>query len=229
MNTDNTSISGETIDYGPAAFLDEYDGGKVFSSIDRRGRYAYGQQPHIAQWNLARLAECLLLIDDRQADYEAALGDYPGLFESAYLARMRHKLGLADEESNDAALVGEWLMHLQDNGLDYTLAHRELADCVDGDEDDGFGEFLPRWRARIARQDGGAAGVAQRMNATNPLVIPRNHHVERAIDAAVAGDLSVFHDMRRALGAPYAVSDALSEFARPPREEERVTATFCGT
>ena len=134
MNTDNCAISGETLDYGPCAFMDEFDINKVFSSIDRMGRYAYGQQASMAQWNLARLAECLMLLEGEKEDYEEALERFAPRFEDEYFALMRAKLGLASHEEGDSELVTAWLQHLQDHELDYTLSFRQLADRIRGDE-----------------------------------------------------------------------------------------------
>ena len=229
MNTDNTSISGETIDYGPCAFLDEFHFHKVFSSIDRDGRYAYGRQASIAHWNLARLGECLLpLVDDPQL-LEAELDRFQGCFEQHYLARMRRKLGLTTEEPADRDLVTTWLQHLQDHALDYTLSFRRLGARTDAEGPNEFGEFETRWRQRIARQAESPAGIRQRMEAVNPLFIPRNHQVERAIQEAINGDLSAFDELNRVLQRPFSEQSEFSHYAEPPQPSERVVRTFCGT
>jgi uncharacterized protein YdiU (UPF0061 family) len=229
MNTDNMAISGETIDYGPCAFLDEFDYEKVFSSIDRYGRYAYGQQPSIAVWNLARLAECLMRLGDDKAHFEAQLDSFEGLFHQHYLNRMAAKLGFSSVESGDAQLINEWLQYLQDAQLDYTLSFRRLAQQVDTDAVPQFGEFEQRWKARIARQDEPPHALRARMDAVNPLYIPRNHQIERAIEAAIGGDLSVFNELRQALQQPFSEQPGFAVYAEPPRPEERVLQTFCGT
>ena len=229
MNTDNTAVSGETLDYGPCAFMDEFHYDKVFSSIDRYGRYAYGQQATIAQWNLARLADCLLTAGGDKAVLEEELARFPGLFEDEWLGRMARKLGITTAEPDDADLIGDWLAHLQREGLDYTLSFRRLAARVGASDEPRFGEFELRWRERLARQPGTAGEVRALMEAENPLYIPRNHQVERAIRAAIGGDLSVFHELRAVLERPFQEQAGRSAYADPPAPEERVTRTFCGT
>ncbi len=229
MNTDNCSISGETIDYGPCAFMDEFDNNKVFSSIDQNGRYAYGQQASIAQWNLARLAECLLQLGDAQSLFEAEFARYHALFENHYLQRMRRKLGLTSEEPGDRKLINEWLQHLQDHELDYTLSFRRLAARLGSNEPNEFGEFETLWKQRIASQPETPSSIRQQMDAVNPLFIPRNHQVERAIQAAIIGDLSVFHDLNQVLQKPFDEQPEFSQYAEPPQPAERVARTFCGT
>ena len=229
MNTDNTSISGETLDYGPCAFMDEFRFDKVFSSIDHRGRYAYANQPAIAQWNLARLAECLLMICAAQPAFEATLAEYPAHYEAAYLARMRAKLGLVDEEAGDAALVDDWLHHLEDNGLDYTMSFRELAATVDAENDARFGTVGDQWRRRILSQGRAPEEIAAAMNAVNPIFIPRNHRIEQAIQRAVEGDMAMFRELDVLLSRPFSEQPAVAHYAEPPEPSERVTRTFCGT
>ena len=229
MNTDNCAISGETLDYGPCAFMDEFDINKVFSSIDRMGRYAYGQQASIAQWNLARLAECLMLLEGEKEDYEGALERFQPRFEEEYFARMRAKLGLAGNEEGDGELVTAWLQHLQDHQLDYTRSFRQLGELIDKEKTPLFGEFETRWRARIETQPGGRQTAAEQMARVNPVVIPRNHQVERAIRAAFEGDFSVFHELRRVLAEPFTRQEGLDHYSEPPGEQERVEVTFCGT
>jgi uncharacterized protein YdiU (UPF0061 family) len=229
MNTDNTSIAGETIDYGPCAFMDEFDYHKVFSSIDQDGRYAYSRQASIAQWNLARLAECLLPLGDDKQHFEAQLDRYQDLFEQHYLQRMRRKLGLTTEEADDRELINAWLQYLQDQALDYTLSHRRLSARLETVEPDEFGPFETRWKQRIARQPEPKKNIRQQMDAVNPLYIPRNHQVERAIQGAIDGDLSVFHELNQVLQNPFTEQPELSNYAEPPLPNERVTRTFCGT
>jgi uncharacterized protein YdiU (UPF0061 family) len=229
MNTDNTAISGETLDYGPCAFMDEFHYDKVFSSIDHYGRYAYGQQGSIAQWNLARLADCLLIVGGDKAAYEEELARYPRMFEEDWLGRMARKLGLTTAEPDDADLIGDWLAHLQRNALDYTLSFRRLAARADAGGEPAFGEFETRWQARLGRQPESPGEVRSRMEAENPLYIPRNHQVERAIQAAIGGDLSVFHKLREVLAQPFDEQPGRAAWAEPPAPEERVTRTFCGT
>ena len=229
MNTDNTSISGETLDYGPCAFMDEFRFDKVFSSIDHAGRYAYANQPAIAQWNLARLAECLLMICPARPAFEEALADFPAHYEAAYLSRMRAKLGLVDADAGDAALVDDWLHYLEDNELDYTLSFRQLPVQLSADADTRFGDFEQRWRRRVLSQGRAPDEIAGAMNAVNPLFIPRNHRIEQAIQRAVEGDTAMFRELGALLSRPFDDQPDLTHYAEPPRPEERVTRTFCGT
>ena len=229
MNTDNCAISGETIDYGPCAFMDEFHINKVFSSIDRMGRYAYGQQASIAQWNLARLAECLMLLEGEKEDYEGALERFAPRFEEEYFGLMREKLGLTSHEEGDGELVTAWLQHLQDHQLDYTRSFLQLADRVGEESPPRFGEFETHWLTRIDNQPGGREKAAEQMARVNPVVIPRNHQVERAIRAAFEGDFSVFHELRQVLAEPFTRQEGLDHYSEPPRAHERVEMTFCGT
>lgn len=233
MNTDNTAVSGETLDYGPCAFMDEFHSAKVFSSIDRNGRYAFDRQPAIVHWNLTRLAECLLMLDDDQPQFEQQLGRVKPLFDKHYNARMRSKLGLlvddAEEAASDVALVREWLTYLQANELDYTLSFRELAARTNGEGSPRFGEFEEKWRRRIEKQAQSPATVTAAMNAVNPLFIPRNHQIERAIQTAIEGDLSIFNELNEVLAKPFDEQPGFARYADPPLPEERVARTFCGT
>lgn len=243
MNTDNMAISGETIDFGPCAFLDEYDPRKVFSSIDERGRYAYANQPGIGQWNIARLAECLLPLLDAEEEkaIEAANGvlkDFGDVFQAAWLDAFRAKLGLTGEAEDDRALVSDFLELLHQGGADFTLTFRTLSKVAGGAAVEtltalfsaplGLSDWLTRWRARI--DDGRTAAERQAaMEAVNPALIPRNHRIEEAIAAAVYGDFSFFHRLVEALATPYVEDPATADLRLPPTPEERVTRTFCGT
>ena len=245
MNTDNMTISGETIDYGPCAFMEAYDPGAVFSSIDHQGRYAYANQPPIARWNLARLAECLLPLIDEDADRSVAkamevIDAFPDWFAEALLRGQRAKLGLRTEHDDDAALVRDWLDLLQAQQLDFTLAWRRLADVAEGrdaalrDEfvDRAAGDaWLARWQARCAAEGGDAAGRARAMRAVNPLVIPRNHRVEEALEAATArDDLAPFEALLAAVRRPFEALAGAQRYAGPaPRELTANYRTFCGT
>ena len=229
MNTDNTTISGETIDYGPAAYMDEFRFDKVFSSIDKRGRYAYDNQAPIAQWNLTRLAETLLLLGVAKSELETILAKFPAQYENFYLDLMRPKLGLQDARDGDAELVDDWLNYLQDKELDYTLSFRELATRIDAEDAPRFGEFESRWRQRMGEQDIKPAAVVALMNSVNPLFIPRNHRVEQAIQKAVEGDLEIFKDLNAVLTRPFAEQPEFAHYAEAPERNERVTRTFCGT
>ncbi|MEO0575494.1 MAG: YdiU family protein, partial [Pseudomonadota bacterium] len=233
MNTDNMAISGETLDYGPCAFMDAFHAEKVFSSIDHGGRYAFNQQPAIVHWNLTRLAECLLLLDEDQAAFELQLARVKSLFESSYYRRMRVKLGIDDTESDDLLadneLVQEWLGYLQLHQLDYTQSFRALADQLDEDSAPRFGDFETRWLRRVQRQPGSKPDTRRSMNAVNPMFIPRNHQIERAITAGINADYSIFDELRVALSQPFDAQERYAQYAVPPRPEEQVLRTYCGT
>lgn len=229
MNTDNTSIAGETLDYGPCAFMDEFRHDKVFSSIDRHGRYAYSNQPVIAQWNLARLADCLMVVADELDRYEAIVYGFIDEYEAHYLERMRAKLGLRSEQADDAGLVRDVLDAMEERELDYTQTFRQLPERVGRSGTSLLGDVEERWRARLAHEEAPASELAVRMNAVNPLYIPRNHRVEEAIDRAREGDLSVFRDLVHVLARPIDEQPEYARYAEAPAPEERVTRTFCGT
>jgi serine/tyrosine/threonine adenylyltransferase len=246
MNTDNSSISGETIDYGPCAFLDEYEANKKFSSIDRAGRYAFSNQPGIAQWNLARLAETLLPLisenDERAVKLATdCLDQFTGTFEAEYARVMRKKLGLLREEEQDSALGAELLQRLETSHVDYTVFFRALCAAVEDpsadqhvaglfNEPDAFHGWAASWRARLARDGSAVPGErASTMRGANPAFIPRNHRVEQAIVAGQHGDFAPFETLVRVLQRPYEEQPEAAHLAEPPRVEERVEATFCGT
>ncbi len=245
MNTDNCALSGETIDYGPCAFMDEFDPQQVFSSIDRHGRYAYGNQPMIANWNLARLAECLLPeVDDDEAvaltQLNQRLEAFPARFEGHWRGRFGAKLGLVDATTEDQALMHTFLDALHAGRADFTLAFRHLAEAIEDGPAvalraglDGAGaldEWLPRWRARLAEEGRSPAVVRAAMNAVNPDRMPRNHLVERAIRAAEdEGDFSVFERLQAAWARPFETDPDFADLRDPPEDHERVLQTFCGT
>ena len=233
MNTDNMTVSGETLDYGPCAFLDEYNAGKVFSSIDHHGRYAYDKQAPIAHWNLTRLAECLLLLDDEQAVFIEHLERFKPLFDQHYHDRMADKLGLLPSDAvpmaEDAQLVQQWLDYLQQHALDFTQSFRELVVVADSLDAPRFGDFERQWRQRIARQPGGVAAAAAAMQAINPVYIPRNHQIERAIRDALQGNYDVFNELRVVLANPFDAQPEFAHYAQAPDAADRVTQTFCGT
>jgi len=246
MNTDNTSISGETIDYGPCAFLDEYDPKKTFSSIDHNGRYAFANQPRIAQWNMARLAEAILplLAGDEAKGVEIAterLERFGPRFEAAYAEVMRAKLGLATQEEDDLTLAGDLLGRMATSGVDYTVLFRQLSHAAEDpgadleiaasfDDTAYFNEWAKAWRSRLERETVTPAARAISMRRANPAFIPRNHRVEELIQAAVQrGDFEPFETLCRALERPYDDQPELSHLAEPPALEQRVRATFCGT
>jgi uncharacterized protein YdiU (UPF0061 family) len=246
MNTDNMSIAGETIDYGPCAFVDTYHPGTVYSSIDAQGRYAYGNQPRIAQWNLARLAETLLplLGEDEAAQLEAgktAIMAYPGLFEEAYMREFRAKLGLREARGGDLDLVHDLLDRMTRNEADFTLTFRRLADAAAGAAGDravaelfkdsgALTEWSGRWRARLESEGGDPALRREAMRQVNPAFIPRNHLVEEAISAAVRGEnFAPFEDLVAVLAKPFDDQPGRERYMMPPRPEEVVHQTFCGT
>nr|WP_294517733.1 YdiU family protein [uncultured Rhodopila sp.] len=239
MNTDNCAISGETIDYGPCAFMDEYDPATVFSSIDHGGRYAYGNQPRIAQWNLARLAETLLPLlgadeDSSMAAAREALSAFAPRFETAYRTGLRRKIGLTTEREGDDALTEDFLALLAADRVDFTLAFRGLSDPASARtlfaDGAAFDAWAGRWRSRLAAQPGGADAAYGVMQAANPAFIPRNHLVEAALSAATEqSDFAPFEALLDVLSRPYQGDPAMAAYARGPREEERVLQTFCGT
>ena len=258
MNTDNMTLSGETIDYGPCAFLEAYDPAAVFSSIDRDGRYAFGNQPAIAHWNLTRLAEALLPLVHKDPDAAVPLAvevleAFPDDYERAALAGLRRKLGLQASagagisDADDTQLAADWLALLRAERADYTLAWRHLAHAAQGDdtalrglvkEEAALQAWMARWRSRCAAEDGSRAGQdtaaperAAAMRAVNPRVIPRNHQVEAALAAASHdGDLAPFNALVSALVQPFSDDPALAPYAEPaPADVTACYKTFCGT
>lgn len=252
MNTDNMSIPGETIDYGPCAFMEAFDPRAVFSSIDEMGRYAYDEQPRIARWNLARLAETLLPLISEDEGHAVSLATevidaFVARYQQHWLTGLRAKLGLAGQvahgDSADTALGKAWLDLLHAQQVDYTLAWRYLADAAEGEESrlralfpgqPGLDRWLARWRERCAAEDAGADVAHARaaaMRRVNPWIIPRNHRVEEALAAASdEGDLAPFEQMLYALRRPYDEDPALARYAEPaPGEFMAEFRTFCGT
>ncbi|MDB6034750.1 MAG: hypothetical protein JWM16_5088 [Verrucomicrobiales bacterium] len=238
MNTDNMALSGETIDYGPCAFIDSYDPAAVFSSIDQHGRYAFGQQPGIASWDLARFAEALLPILDPKPDAaiaqaNQALADFAGRFQHHWLAALRAKLGLFTVEPEDAALAEELLNWMHETGADYTHAFRNLrpnpAPESSLSTDAKFATWHRRWTERLARQPQAWEEVSRLMNAHNPAVIPRNHEVEAALAAANADDLTRLEHLLVALARPYEEAGQPGALLNPPPTGTPVCRTFCGT
>ena len=232
MNTDNSSVSGETIDYGPCAFMDAYDPDTVFSSIDTHGRYAYGNQAPIAQWNLARLAETLLpfLHENQEEAIRIATGRieaFPAIYTRHWLDGFRRKIGLVSAEEVDLDLIQALLDAMQMARADFTLTFRALSN---GDEPAALADWLPKWRERLARDPQGTAERMSLMRAVNPAYIPRNHRVEAMIQAAVeGGDYAPFEEMLRVLMRPYEEQAGAEAYAEPPGETETVYRTFCGT
>ena len=248
MNTDNMSIAGETIDYGPCAFMDTYHPDTVFSSIDQYSRYAYSNQPRIAHWNLACLAQSLmpLFSDDEEAAVEIGqetLNGYPDLYEAAYLAGMGKKLGLTNVDADDAPLMTDLLSRMAENQVDFTLFFRALCGIADPtgglDTDDlvrnlfvdpkGFDAWAVEWRKRLATETCDIANRQAGMFAVNPAYIPRNHRVEEAIQAALADDFKPFEHLVTVLARPYETQSEFEYLTLPPQPEQVVQATFCGT
>lgn len=239
MNTDNMALSGETIDYGPCAFMDAYDPATVFSSIDTQGRYAYGNQPNIAAWNLARLAEALLPLLHEQEEKavelaEEAIAEFIDSFFGHWLHGMRRKLGIFNEESEDEALIKTLLDLMREHEADYTNTFRALTFgkledvAMSGTEE--FRQWHDRWQERRGRQPESADDAHQLMKESNPAVIPRNHRVEEALEAAVEqGDLSVMERLLAALRNPYAHTAEQDEYASQAEPTAFPYRTFCGT
>tara|TARA_R110002072_G_scaffold285057_1_gene449641 strand:- start:432 stop:1844 length:1413 start_codon:yes stop_codon:yes gene_type:complete len=230
MNTDNCAISGETIDYGPCAFMDAFHVNRVFSSIDRQGRYAFSNQPQIAVWNMAQLANALLPLLDNS---DEAVGEATEIVhamsdqvESAWRNRFAAKIGIISPSKDDGTLIDDLLLLMQKDGADFTNTFRALSgdDAVAQFTDRaGFAAWQEKWQARIATEDNPEAV----MNAVNPVIIPRNHRIEEMIQAAVAGDMAPFNRLMNALASPFTPTDP--DLHRPPSQDEIVPATFCGT
>jgi uncharacterized protein YdiU (UPF0061 family) len=249
MNTDNTSISGETIDYGPCAFMEAYDPATVFSAIDQQGRYAYGNQPRILLWNLARLAEALLplLLEEEGSEQAAvesaneALGAFPGQYEAARLWGSRRKLGLTTERDGDSELAERLFEAMAANHADFTLTFRRLCDAAAGPQGDAgvralfadpgaYDAWAAGWRARLSKEPGTGEERAALMRKANPAYIPRNHLVEAALKAATElQDYQPFEEMLEVLAHPWEDRPERAKYALPARPEERVSQTFCGT
>jgi uncharacterized protein YdiU (UPF0061 family) len=249
MNTDNTSISGETIDYGPCAFMEAYDPRMVYSSIDAQGRYSYSNQPHAMHWNLTRLAEALLplLVEESGSDEAGLASAYEALaafgpqFEAAHVAGYRRKIGLHTEQEGDAALANDLLERMAANHADFTLTFRRLSDAATGPQGDtgvrelfdnaqAYDSWAGRWRSRLAEEPESGGERAAMMRKANPAYIPRNHLVEAMISAAVERqDFQPFEALLSVVSHPYEDKPGLERYATPARPEECVTATFCGT
>jgi uncharacterized protein YdiU (UPF0061 family) len=235
MNTDNMAISGETIDYGPCAFMDHYDPATVFSSIDHRGRYSFGNQPTIAQWNLARLAECLLpLVPGEPADVveraTEVINSFMDQFDHELVALMRRKLGLRTAEEGDTVLGSSLLRALHAARLDFTQALRALADAIESGGEPSLSEWLAGWRTRLAKEPMPVAERRAAMLQANPAFIPRNHRVEAALSAASdRGDMEPFNTLLALVQQPFDEHPGFEAWRLPPEDHERVAATFCGT
>ncbi|MCK0472246.1 YdiU family protein [Halalkalibacter sp. APA_J-10(15)] len=239
MNTDNVAISGETIDYGPCAFIDKYDPTTVYSSIDRQGRYAYGNQPYMAAWGLARLAEAILplLHEDKEQAVklaEGAIATFSESFQEEWLTGMRKKLGLVDGEDGDQELINSLLKMMDTHEADYTNTFRALTlGQLDEEalfETKSFQAWHKQWMERLAKQGHSEEIVQERMQKSNPVVIPRNHRVEEALAAAVEDDdYDVMKQLLHVLEKPYDYSMELTKYCQPPAPSDRPYQTFCGT
>jgi serine/tyrosine/threonine adenylyltransferase len=246
MNTDNTALSGETIDFGPCAFMDSYDPATTFSAIDELGRYGYGNQPTIAKWNLARFAETLLPLLDPNPERamelaNEAISAFTSRFQERWLAGMRDKLGVASNEEGDLGLAHTLLQAMHENAEDFTLTFRRLCDAAADERADAnvralfanpaaYDSWVGRWRSRLAAEGREPDARAQAMRSVNPAFIPRNHRVEQALGAAIEyGDFSPFADLLAVLSRPYEDQADFADYANPPRADERVLRTFCGT
>jgi len=248
MNTDNMSISGETIDYGPCAFLESYDPNAVFSAIDEGGRYAYANQPWAAQWNLARFAETLIPVIDDELSLateaaQAVIDDFPRQFEAAWLAAMRAKLGLVQVRDGDADLIGALLDAMHTGKADFTLTFRGLGAAAERlgsppgaspraqfADPAAFDHWAQDWQRRLHEEDTPAGHRFAAMQACNPARIPRNHRIEQAIRAAIDdGDIAPARQLLAALGRPFDDLPSFAPYDSPARDDERVTRTFCGT
>jgi len=244
MNTDNVTISGETIDYGPCAFIDGYDPAAVFSSIDHGGRYAYGNQPTIAQWNLARFVETLLPLleaDDIGHAVRVATTEveaFQPIYLDFWLKGMSAKLGLARTEVEDVDLVNELLRVMAAQNIDFTGLFRRLAGVVRGDPEaaralshdpTAFDAWLERWRERLSREEGSDRLRAEAMDRVNPVYIPRNHKVQEALDAATNSDFEPFRRLLTVLERPFELREGLAEYAGRAPDDFGPYRTFCGT
>ena len=239
MNTDNMALSGETIDYGPCAFMDAYDPNTVFSSIDVNGRYAYGRQPQVAQWNLARFAEALLpLIHENPQEAvsmaTSVISEFPDIFRHHWLAGMRAKLGLLNQEADDGGLVEELLDCMHRHGADFTNTFRDLASGLPPEaslfREPDFKRWRERWQARLKRQSEPWEASRRLMKTRNPAVIPRNHRVEAALEAAVErNDFAVMEQLLAVLSQPYQDPPEQAGYHLPAPPSEQPYQTFCGT
>ena len=238
MNTDNMAVSGETIDYGPCAFLDEYHPDTVFSSIDDGGRYAYKNQPSIAQWNLCRLAEALLPLLDADTDNAVALATdairrFTSAFDRYWLGGMRRKLGLQQEEPEDRDLIQALLSGMQHTRADFTVTFRQLAETgtlpPDVENDGPLQKWRSQWLERLGREGQTPKSAGPGMRAVNPAVIPRNHRVEEALAAVEQDDMTVLHDLLAVLEKPFDTSAVPCKYQQPPPADRPRYRTFCGT
>ena len=238
MNTDNMTLSGETIDYGPCAFMDNYDPNTFFSSIDRGGRYSFMNQPLIAQWNLARLIEALLPLIDNNADNAVKLGEklidkFSDIYKQKWLTMMRSKIGLLGDQPEDQILIKDLLDWMHNNDADFTNTFRDLSDGKKPTEiiyeTSSFQTWYKQWKSRLQKNSKSWDTSVAMMRNINPIIIPRNHQVERVINSATEGDLGCFRDFLEVLKEPYNTDGKSKPYQLPPEPRERVYQTFCGT
>ena len=243
MNTDNFTISGETIDYGPCAFLDEYHPGKVFSSIDQNGRYAYGNQPSISSWNLASLAGCLIAFIDKDSDKANELAtevleNYSIDTNQRILDLMCKKIGLDGSKKNNQEILRSLLKLMMDNESDFTITFRSLSDILLNNSDNFLAQFhqknevsgwINNWKSALNLENKNVGEIISNLNNTNPMYIPRNHQVQKAIEESYLGNLKVLEEMLEVLKNPFQENVSLSHYSEAPSEQQRVTQTFCGT
>ena len=246
MNTDNMALSGETIDYGPCAFMDIFNRSQVFSSIDHSGRYSYGNQPQIVQWNLARFAETILPLIDKKQESAAEMAKevielYSERFKEYWLSGMRQKLGLLTSEPEDENLIQSLLNKMHENEADFTLTFRRLCDAAFDKKMDrnlrklfkdaaAYDKWSKSWRSRLSRESVSTEERTKLMRKLNPAFIPRNHRVEQVLNAAVENlDYGPFEKLVEVLSSPYEELEGQSEFMQPPKPGEHVLETFCGT
>ena len=241
MNTDNTSISGETIDFGPCAFMDQFNNQKVFSSIDLNGRYAYSNQANMALWNLSSLANCLIPLMDKNSDamYTLLNEEFETLseyFDTLWLQEMGKKLGLFSVIQEDKSLIKSWLHYLEQESLDFTNSFQDLTEVLSQSEfqtifkrTSEFEHFFASWKKRLKQQSQDSEESKKLMQQTNPLFIPRNHQVEKAIVEAMGGNYEHFHRLNYVLSRPFTDQEKHQVLRNPPKEDEIVQQTFCGT
>lgn len=243
MNTDNFTISGETIDYGPCAFLDEYHPGKVFSSIDQSGRYAYGNQPSISSWNLASLAGCLIAFIDKDSDKANELAtevleNYSIDTNQRILDLMCMKIGLDGSKKNNQEILRNLLKLMMDNESDFTITFRSLSDILLNNSDNFLAQFhqkdevsgwINNWKSALNLENKKVGEIILNLNNTNPIYIPRNHQVQKAIEESYQGNFKVLEEMLDVLKNPFQENISLSHYSEAPSEQQRVTQTFCGT
>ena len=243
MNTDNFTISGETIDYGPCAFLDEYHPGKVFSSIDQNGRYAYGNQPSISSWNLASLAGCLIAFIDKDSDKANELAtevleNYSIDTNQRILDLMCKKIGLDGSKKNNQEILRNLLKLMMDNESDFTITFRSLSDILLNNSDNFLAQFhqknevsgwINNWKSALNLENKNVGEIILNLNNTNPMYIPRNHQVQKAIEESYLGNFKVLEEMLDVLKNPFQENVSLSHYSEAPSEQQRVTQTFCGT